>query len=238
MRSKREFAVRWMVALTFIVCVANLAEAGRPAGGGIVNPSQKYLSWGVGQQAPAPSMYRAPVPPQKNPVQQRPVQSQYVVQAQNPVHPTTVPPSPGGQPVVPPAPTSTSSQAPATTYENPPTPITPIETRAPSVYGSSVITFVNYSGEPALVRVVGPTRGEVSVPNGMQNSIYDVAPGRYLIYVRYGTPGSYRYSEGDTFEVQGSSTTYSKVTITLHTVAAGNYSVHGSSEAAFAGAAP
>jgi hypothetical protein len=106
------------------------------------------------------------------------------------------------------------------------------------VYGSSIITFDNQSGQPALVRLIGPTRAEVHVPNGGSNSIHRVAPGHYVIRVRYGTPGQYRYAEGQRFEVQGSATSYSHVTITLHTVPAGNYAMHSSSEAAFAAAAP
>ena len=38
----------------------------------------------------------------------------------------------------------------------------------PSVYGSSIVTFDNQSGDPAVVRLVGPTQGEVFVPNGSQ----------------------------------------------------------------------
>lgn len=108
----------------------------------------------------------------------------------------------------------------------------------PSVYGSSIVTFDNQSGEPALVRLVGPTRGEVYVPNGGRGAIQNVAAGHYLIYTRYGNPNQYRYTQGDHFDVHGSGMTYSHVTITLHSVPAGNYSMHGSDAGTFATASP
>ena len=103
---------------------------------------------------------------------------------------------------------------------------------------SSIITFDNQSGEPALVRLVGPTRAEVDVPNGGRKSTHGVAPGRYVIRVRYGTPGTYRYTEGEPFEVHASAFSYSHVTITLHRVRNGNYTMRPSSEVDFAAAAP
>ena len=105
-------------------------------------------------------------------------------------------------------------------------------------YGRSIITFDNQSGESALVRLMGPTRAEVLVPNGSRNTINRVAAGHYVIRIRYGSEGSYRYTEGDHFDVRGSGMSYSRVTITLHGVVAGNYSMHGSSAADFAAAAP
>jgi hypothetical protein len=93
----------------------------------------------------------------------------------------------------------------------------------PNVYGLSTITFDNQLPDPAMVRLVGPTRGEVFVPNGGQASIHHVAAGSYVIYARSGKPGEYRYSRGDRFEVQGSGQSYSRITITLHKVPWGNY---------------
>jgi len=84
-----------------------------------------------------------------------------------------------------------------------------------------------------VARLVGPTRGEVYVPNGARNSISRVAPGEYVIYVRYGTPGRYRYTRGDRFHVEEYGRNYSSITITLHTVPVGNYSYRDSSEAEF-----
>jgi tetratricopeptide (TPR) repeat protein len=103
----------------------------------------------------------------------------------------------------------------------------------PSVYGSSIITFDNRSGDPALVRLVGPTQGEVFVPNGSQGSIHHVAAGSYVIYVRYGNHGGYRYSQGERFDVTGSGRTFSNVSITLHTVESGNYAYRDVSEDEF-----
>lgn len=104
--------------------------------------------------------------------------------------------------------------------------------------GLSSIRFENQSGEPALVRLVGPTRGEVEVPNGQQRSIEKVAAGRYLIRVRSGMPGRYHYWEGDAFEVRASATTYSQITITLHPVVHGNYPTRPISAASFEAASP
>jgi len=140
---------------------------------------------------------------------------------------------------------TTPPQAPAAVAARPaaPQPVetapsTPTAVRQPPIrYGRSIITFHNRSGEPAVVRLVGPTRGEVEVPDGGQNTIHRVASGHYVIYVRYGTPGNYRYTEGDHFDVAGSATSYSQTSITLHTVPAGNYVLHPSSAAEFAAAA-
>ncbi len=104
---------------------------------------------------------------------------------------------------------------------------------SPSVYGSSIITFDNQSGEPALVRLVGPTLGEVFVPNGGRNSIYHVAAGNYFLLVRYGNAGQYRCIRCDRFDVQEFGNTYSTIGITLHTVASGNYGYRDASEAEF-----
>jgi hypothetical protein len=103
----------------------------------------------------------------------------------------------------------------------------------PSVYGNSTITFENQSGDSAVVRLVGPTRGEVFVPNGGSASIDHVAAGSYVIYIRYGNPGQYRFTRGDRFEVEGIGRTYSTITITLHKVPWGNYGSRDSSENEF-----
>ena len=59
-----------------------------------------------------------------------------------------------------------------------------------------------------------------------------------MIRVRYGRPGSYRYTEGDRFRVDATATTYSQITITLHAVVHGNYGSRASSAAEFEQAAP
>ena len=93
---------------------------------------------------------------------------------------------------------------------------------AASVAGQSKVTFDNQSGEPALVRLIGPTQTEVPVPNGAKAGT-DAAAGRYIIKVRYGVPGQYHYSKGQEFEVKETPTARSETTITLHKVVAGNY---------------
>ena len=87
---------------------------------------------------------------------------------------------------------------------------------------NNTVVFDNQSGEPALVKLSGPTQTEVKVPNGAKVGA-NTSAGRYIIKVRYGTPGRYRYSKGEEFEVKGTATTRSKTTITLHKVVAGNY---------------
>ena len=86
----------------------------------------------------------------------------------------------------------------------------------------SSITFINKSGAPALVKLVGPSRQTVEVVNGDSETV-NVSGGSYHILVRYGSAGKYRYSKGDPFTVRETATEYEKVTITLHTVAGGNY---------------
>lgn len=69
-----------------------------------------------------------------------------------------------------------------------------------SSFGQNRVVFDNQSGDPALVKLTGPTETEIVVPNGAQAGA-DAAAGRYTIMVRYGTPGSFRYSKGEEFEV-------------------------------------
>jgi len=86
----------------------------------------------------------------------------------------------------------------------------------------NTITFDNKSGEPALVRLIGPTPVEVAVPQGKAKTVI-AGQGRYHIRVRYGTAGRFRYTKGDEFDVTQSATSRSKIAITLHKVTAGNY---------------
>src|ERR1017187_953428 len=88
------------------------------------------------------------------------------------------------------------------------------------------ITFDNRTGNDALVKLVGPTGGVVSVPNNQDRTV-QVAPGTYFILVRYGdTPGSYTYTRGQAFSVDQVGNMYSVITITLHKVIGGNYEAH------------
>lgn len=93
---------------------------------------------------------------------------------------------------------------------------------AVSAFSQNKVVFDNQSGEPALVKLSGPTQRQVEVPNGA-NAETDATVGRYFIKVRYGTPGKYRYSKGEEFEVTETATTISETMITLHKVPAGNY---------------
>jgi hypothetical protein len=104
---------------------------------------------------------------------------------------------------------------------------------AVSAFAQNNVVFDNQSGEPALVKLIGPTQTEVEVPNGAKVGV-DAAAGQYIIKVRYGTSGRYRYSKGDKFDVKGTVTTRSETTITLHKVVAGNYDSHPIPEKEFA----
>jgi hypothetical protein len=52
----------------------------------------------------------------------------------------------------------------------------------------NTVTFENQSGQDALVKLVGPTRGVVPVANGSRAGIH-VDAGVYYILVRYGAVG-------------------------------------------------
>ena len=101
-----------------------------------------------------------------------------------------------------------------------------------SAFGQNRIVFDNQSGDRALVKLVGPTQTEVDVPNGAKVGT-DASAGRYVIKVRYGTPGNYSYSKGDEFTVTETATARTETTITLHKVVAGNYDARPISEAEF-----
>ena len=104
---------------------------------------------------------------------------------------------------------------------------------AVSAFGQNKVVFDNKSGEPALVKLIGPTQTEVEVANGAKVGA-DAAAGRYIIKVRYGTPEKYYYAKGQEFEVAETATTRSETTITLHKVVSGNYDSMPISEKEFA----
>lgn len=87
---------------------------------------------------------------------------------------------------------------------------------------SQTITFDNRSGEPASVRVIGPSKPTADVPNGEHRTVV-VKGGQYYILVRYGLSSQFRYARGDPFRVTRTATQYSVITITLHPVLNGNY---------------
>ena len=97
---------------------------------------------------------------------------------------------------------------------------------------SNKVTFDNQSGEPALVKLIGPTFVDVEVPAGGRRTVA-AAAGRYHIKIRYGAPGRYRFAKGDEFDVTETSTTRSETTITIHKVIGGNYSTRPISEDEF-----
>ena len=180
------------------------------------------IAW---SQATSPSKFEGKQRESGSSTLRPPIQAQYWI-------PTAPAPVPRAAPNTAPAPTRMPAAAPRTAAR-----VTHPPSRLPIRYGRSTINFDNQSGQPALVRLMGPTRAEVFVPNNGRNAINRVAAGHYVIRVRYGTEGNYRYTEGDHFDVRGSGTSYSRVTITLHGVASGNYSMHGSTAADFAAAA-
>jgi len=86
------------------------------------------------------------------------------------------------------------------------------------------IQFTNYSGEDATVKLAGgPTGGYVDVANGSSKTV-NVRGGMYWIITRYcDRNGSCSYSRGDVFTVTESSYSVSRISITLHKIANGNY---------------
>ena len=89
------------------------------------------------------------------------------------------------------------------------------------------LQFVNYSGENATVKVVGPTSGYVEVPNGATRTV-GVRGGSYSIVIRYGSPGNFTYQRGDQFLVSESAYSVDRISITLHKVPNGNCHTHDS----------
>jgi hypothetical protein len=87
---------------------------------------------------------------------------------------------------------------------------------------NNVVTFDNKSGEPALVKLLGPTATSVEVPNMETRSVSALA-GQYHIKIRYGSPPAYRFARGEGFVITESALSRSLITMTLHKVAAGNY---------------
>jgi hypothetical protein len=97
----------------------------------------------------------------------------------------------------------------------------------------STITFVNQSGDDALVKLIGPIRLNVPVPNAESNSVHAPA-GIYYILTRYcGRQGSCRYAKGDPFSVTQTATQYSEIEITLHKVVGGQYHTRDASASEF-----
>jgi len=99
------------------------------------------------------------------------------------------------------------------------------------------LVFDNQSGEPALVKLLGPAaaeveRPDVEVPVGGRRGVA-VQAGNFFVKIRYGVSGKYHYAKGQEFEITDTATTRSEVIITLHKVVAGNYESHPISENEF-----
>jgi len=94
------------------------------------------------------------------------------------------------------------------------------------------LTFINKSGEDALVKLVGPSKRVVKVENGKEQRV-EIASGSYYIYVRYGEQGHYRYARGEKFKIDNVVSGYVEAELTLHGVVNGNYVVGPSSEEEF-----
>jgi len=91
-----------------------------------------------------------------------------------------------------------------------------------SANAQNTVSFDNKSGEPALVKLIGPTATEIEVPDGTKQ-VVQASAGKYIIKVRYGVQGRYHYTKGQDFTVDETATTTSEITITLHKVVNGNY---------------
>ena len=101
-----------------------------------------------------------------------------------------------------------------------------------SAQNTPTLSFVNFSGENATVKVTGPTSGYVEVPNGASRTVA-VRGGSYSIVIRYGTPGNFTYQRGDEFSVSESAYSVDRISITLHKVPNGNYHTHETQQAEF-----
>lgn len=84
------------------------------------------------------------------------------------------------------------------------------------------VRFVNYSGEDATVKLVGPTAGYIEVPNGASLTV-GIRGGSYTIVTRHGKPGNYSYQRGEQLFVSETPYGVDRISITLHKVQNGNY---------------
>jgi hypothetical protein len=85
------------------------------------------------------------------------------------------------------------------------------------------ITLDNRSGYHAQVKVVGPTPHTVEVPDTEQRTVL-VEPGQYYIAVHYlGREDEYTDVRGESFRVEQTVASVSRVTITLQPMVGGNY---------------
>jgi hypothetical protein len=107
-----------------------------------------------------------------------------------------------------------------------------MSSESPAEGERNILTFINHSGNYAMVKLMGPTRSTVTVQDNGEATV-NIAGGKYVIYVRYGKKSPYRYTKGESFAIEDSSLKYTKATLTLHGVVNGNYRTAGSSEEEF-----
>jgi len=80
----------------------------------------------------------------------------------------------------------------------------------------STVAINNQSGEPVLVKLIGPTFRAVKVSNGLRRIVYVVA-GEYNMLIRFGSEEKeYRYLKGDPFTIPQATSASSVITITLY----------------------
>ena len=87
----------------------------------------------------------------------------------------------------------------------------------------STLTFLNATGRDAFVKLAGPNRVFLDVPNG-GSAKTTVRAGVYSFVVSLcDSKSPCVYAKGDSFAVEESLTEYSVIEITLHGVVNGNY---------------
>ncbi len=90
----------------------------------------------------------------------------------------------------------------------------------------NTITFQNQSGEPALVKIIGPGSKTIDIRDQSSRTV-KVEAGKYYILVRYGNkPDEYSYARGDTLVVSDTTKQPATMNITLHKALGGGYPTH------------
>jgi len=98
-----------------------------------------------------------------------------------------------------------------------------VPTHAASSQAPHRITFINESGQNALVKLIGPTRTAVKIMLD-QKRFVRVRAGEYYVLARFGnSPKEYTYMKGNPFTVTQSGDQYSRISITLHRVISGSH---------------
>src|SRR5271166_1076835 len=71
-----------------------------------------------------------------------------------------------------------------------------------SASAQNTVSFDNQSGEPTLVKLIGPTSSEIEVPNGTK-PVIQVLAGKYFIKVRYGVEGKLKPDSAEAYYNRG-----------------------------------